>query len=1080
MRTLVPLGATSLLISILLAAFPAPSVAADGEARTAAPGDVVISEITHGGPGGPGGAFFELHNTSAASVSLRGWSVFRCDEDGLRAKASNPETPLDQIILESGERFVVAQMTAHLAEPPDAVFSQAMSTRGLGLVLVGPDGEVADDVAAYPSGGRESGLSECGDVDVPVALAWSLGESWQRTADGTWIRGPATPGAPPSGEGTRRAPAVEISEIAAAGPGGHGDDVVELHNAGEAPVDVGGWRLYRCTALGEASGDTLQHLFAPGRSIGAGERVLIAGPEYPGTPDIRTDISLADLVSGALLVDDDGRRVDGVTVSAQHDTACQTGPARLDGILDHRSGQSWQKTPTGDWLVAGRTPGLPNATVDLRQAESPAPPASPGVALSEVATDPALAVPGIRRHAFVELGNYADTAQDISGWRLIACTADGFRAFDDLATVPAGTILAPGETWVAVLAGTDVAGDATFDTPFALHGAGVWVEDDLGRRVDSVGIYHRNEMDESVERVSPCTNGLALATFAPDRLRGETYQRTGFTGSDIQDFVVGVATPGVIDRHPSVEPASLVEDAVRTGLHSVAVPVALAESRSTWREGGSRQGAPAEVRWAFSGSSPAPLATVSADGEVPSDDPDALHGRDDGYDLPYVRFGLALDPGGGEVRWSGRVVGRSAVALSVWQPGDRAWRLLDKGVGDRTAAGAEPDAPVVLSGVVDAAEVSDGAAQILVQVVPRTSTIPAATGLADPQDYDLALSHITDTQYLSESYPEVYAAEIEWILANAESRKIDFAIHTGDLIQSWVDPDQREARARHEFEIASQLQAELDAQVANSVLPGNHDNKRGLTNDLFNEYFGPDRYADAGWYGGSIAPGDNRASWSAFTADGARFVVVSLPYAYGEPEVAWAEDVVAAHPDANVVIATHEHVTPKGHGGPAARSNSSRWLSHADMLWERVIAPNRNVVLVLSGHFHGIGAIVTEDAGGIPGHTVVEAVADYQEFRTPTGERATGFQRLLQIDLAGGMLAVDTFSVTLDASASHPFDYTQFVPDNGTDGIHSNERPWNVLDRGLQNRYTAVDDEFAVPLSLQYPKGVHTAAVTVG
>ncbi|MFB2351318.1 hypothetical protein, partial [Priestia megaterium] len=88
---------------------------------------------------------------------------------------------------------------------------------------------------------------------------------------------------------------------------------------------------------------------------------------------------------------------------------------------------------------------------------------------------------------------------------------------------------------------------------------------------------------------------------------------------------------------------------------------------------------------------------------------------------------------------------------------------------------------------------------------------------------------------------------------------------------------------------------------------------------------------------------------------------------------------VEAHPDFNVIVSTHEHVTPKTLDGPAHRSGASRWVSRGEELWDRVIAPNRNVVLVLSGHFHGIGALVTEDAGGLPGHDVVELLADYQE-----------------------------------------------------------------------------------------------------
>ena len=36
--------------------------------------------------------------------------------------------------------------------------------------------------------------------------------------------------------------------------------------------------------------------------------------------------------------------------------------------------------------------------------------------------------------------------------------------------------------------------------------------------------------------------------------------------------------------------------------------------------------------------------------------------------------------------------------------------------------------------------------------------------------------------------------------------------------------------------------ATVDAAVPNGVTPGNHDNKTGSNNDLFNEFFPPARY----------------------------------------------------------------------------------------------------------------------------------------------------------------------------------------------------------------------------------------------
>ncbi len=207
--------------------------------------------------------------------------------------------------------------------------------------------------------------------------------------------------------------------------------------------------------------------------------------------------------------------------------------------------------------------------------------------------------------------------------------------------------------------------------------------------------------------------------------------------------------------------------------------------------------------------------------------------------------------------------------------------------------------------------------------------------------------------------------------------------------------------------------------------------------------------------------------------------MLSLPYAYGDRELDWAAEVVAEHPDHNVILSTHEHVTPKTVDAAAGRAVASRWTSRAQDLWDRVIAPNRNVVLVLAGHFHGLGKLTTENAGGIPGHTVVELLADYQEFRTHTGERATGFQRLLQLDLASGTVAVDTFSAHLGASASFEYDYRQFVPENGSVTAPSNARPWRIVAAGLQDRYGAEDDEFTASVAFQYAKSVATDSVTV-
>lgn len=1097
---------------------------------------VLINEVANGGASSDSDSFIELRNVGDTDADLTGWRLFRCSAQGLRSNVGRSEGDLTGIVLAPGGILTISKVgmpgRLHITEP--------LALGGYGLYLEGPGGVLVDRVGVYPNEPWPT-TSECTPQsgNLPNVLDFAAGESWQRVAStgdvaADFIVAPSTIDAPNSSAAPEPRPTdVVISELTGAGPAGLDDDFVELQNTSGASVDISGWTLDRCTASGRLRPSTRELVVPGGTRLAPGARYVLGSAGFTGDADARYGTQLGDVEFGVLLRTGGGRLVDRVAVSAYSDSACQSDGAKLAATLDPVAGESWQRTGSV-WIIAPRTPGTRNALTSRSVADErltyadEAEGTDLGVAISEIATDPGtdgMPAGSVQRN-WIELGNYGSTRVDIGGWTLRRCMADGTRALDVQVTVPPGTQLAPGDVYLAARAGTEAAAgaDAVYDTALNFLGAGLWVADARGVRVDSAGIYAANEMDGSNVTASPCTKGIALTTYQPDRMLAQTFQRARFTGVDADDFVVGVATPGLIDRVEWVDPTLRVSGV--SGPSTVGVAAAGAEPRvvagarvrereadsggfetratasrapQPARTGTSSSAArpasiPAEIVAAWGGVSAGDLAAEVGESETALD-PSAPRGIvDTAYGHPYQRLVVDGVREGSVVTWTGSAPTRHEVRLSVWSRdggGAGAWRPL----GGATVP-AHDDGSLTLTGSLRDADLQEGRATLLVQDVAREATIASgpddhagpdgAVGqvqdgmLENPDDYDLAITHITDTQYLSESYPEVYAGLVSWIADNSAEHKIAFASHTGDLVQNWVDPDQSEDRARREFERASAIEGILDeAGVPNSVLPGNHDNKRGVTSELFNEYFPPSRYADEPWYGGSIAPDDNSASYSMFETAGAGFLMLSLPYAYGERELAWAEQVVAAHPDRNVVISTHEHVTPKTLEVGALRSANSRWVSRGQQLWDRVIARNRNVVLVLSGHFHGLGQITTEDAGGIDGHTVVELLADYQEFRTHTGERATGFQRLLQLDLAGGAVAVDTFSVRLDATASYPFDYRQFVPDNGLATTLSNAQPWRIAEAGVQDRYTAADDEFQVRVEFQYEKSVTTVGVAV-
>ena len=1039
---------------------PLPAEARANDAPST--GTVLFNELGNGGPRSDADGFFELRNWGDTAVDLTGWNVYRCSPQGLRANIGRPEGDLHGVVLQPGEIFTVSKV----GMPGDAHVSQPYSINGFGLYLEAPGAVRADSVGVYPNEPWPT-TSECSSgANLPNTLNFALGESWQRIANtgsptNDFIAAAATVGQPNANRSSPRADTgVVISEYAASGASAVDDEFVELLNTTDARIDVGGWQLYRCTASGRLRPDTLQLTLASGSAIGAGERFVIGGPGFTGDADAGYDRELADVTSGVLLQTADARLVDRIATSNYADSACQNDklPATLDFVAD----ESYQLTD-GGFRIAQRTPGRANATRESSVfAEGFAYDARVTVAISEFANDPSRdQLPGGRDpNNYVELANYGEKSVAIGGYTVRRCEESGIRSRAVQATVPAGTVLEPGATFVAARADSAVDGDIGYDTSFNFLGGGVWIADAAGHRVDSVGVYAMNEMDQSLVTPSPCVKGVALATFAPDRVLGETFQRTRFTGVDDDDFVTAPATPGEIDEHEWVDPTLRV---------SASSPL---PAKTVVAEHVVTPGDAAVVLEAYAGVSAAPLAKRVGAAETVLDPAAPAAVDDDAWGYPYQRFvldaaGLAA---GSVVQWTGSTSGRGEIQFSVWDAASSAWRLLDAGTD-------------ALEGSLKKGDLDDGTVTLLAQNGPRTEPTLAAEAdgaLENPDDYDLAISHITDTQYLTETYPAVYAQLASWIADSADDRKIAFATHTGDLVQNWVDPNQDDTRARREFERASAVQGILDdAGVPNSVLPGNHDNKRGVSNDLFNQYFPPSRYDGASTYGGSIAPDDNSANFSTFEQGGARFLMLSLPYAYGDEQIAWASTVVTDHPEYNVVISTHEHVTPKTDLEDAHRSANSRWVSNGQRLWDEVIAPNRNVIVVLSGHFHGIGQIVTENAGGIEGHDVVELLADYQEFRTHTGERATGFQRLLQIDLASQSVAVDTFSVRLDAAASFDYDYQQFRPENGHGGTLTNGRPWRIVEAGVQNRYTAADDEFGASVGFQYAKRVDTSAITV-
>jgi hypothetical protein len=237
--------------------------------------------------------------------------------------------------------------------------------------------------------------------------------------------------------------------------------------------------------------------------------------------------------------------------------------------------------------------------------------------------------------------------------------------------------------------------------------------------------------------------------------------------------------------------------------------------------------------------------------------------------------------------------------------------------------------------------------------------------------------------------------------------------------------------------------------------------------DNFRSVFGAESEFFAGkpWYVAHRAGGASSAQ--TFTAGGYTFLHLALEMAPGDAVLAWAREVIAAHPGLPTIVTTHDYLDPQG------RRRASPIIDlpsvdpedgSAEKMWEELIAPSAQIFLVLCGHHHGVATRIDRNEAD---QEVVQLLADYQS-RGQTSLEADvprhpllgrpegigdGWLRLLTFDTTEEtpLLRVRTFSPHYDAWAEELETYaTWYKPD---------ERP------DLDDAAFVAKDAFTLPLT---------------
>ncbi|GAA2367174.1 hypothetical protein GCM10010432_24860 [Catellatospora methionotrophica] len=258
---------------------------------------------------------------------------------------------------------------------------------------------------------------------------------------------------------------------------------------------------------------------------------------------------------------------------------------------------------------------------------------------------------------------------------------------------------------------------------------------------------------------------------------------------------------------------------------------------------------------------------------------------------------------------------------------------------------------------------------------------------------NFTLVMLPDTQYASEYWPEVFRSQMQWVDTQQAARNIEYVLHVGDV----VDNSDQLAQWNNS---KSAMGLPTD-DVPYIIAPGNHDLDPGTasttrTTTRYNTHYPRSTFTGLPSFGGTYPAAKNDNTYHTFTAGGADWLVLALKYAPSAAEIAWANQVVAAHPGHNAILVTHAY-----QNGNTKDTNGTR-------LWNELVSRHANFRFTFSGHYHNAGRITQQ---GIHGNTVHQIQADYQN---NSSRDPNSYLRVLTYNPTADSLDVKTYSPFLN------------------------------------------------------------------
>lgn len=292
---------------------------------------------------------------------------------------------------------------------------------------------------------------------------------------------------------------------------------------------------------------------------------------------------------------------------------------------------------------------------------------------------------------------------------------------------------------------------------------------------------------------------------------------------------------------------------------------------------------------------------------------------------------------------------------------------------------------------------------VVLSIAPLLAALLGVSPLHAQSAGDFTVVVLPDTQFYSQTYPQIFDSQTQWVANNAAAQNIQLVIGVGDIVNVSTSATQW-ANANHSAGILDQ------AHVPYAFAIGNHDYDTlpptSRTATIFNQYFGPSRYAGAAYYGASNYPaGSNENFYETFTWGGKSYLILVLEFVPRDSALAWAKSVLDANTDKEVFVDTHSYLYSDNTTVDQCDTGDMIGDNYGAMQWSKLISQYPNISVVVSGHITNQFNARRSDVG-VGGNFVHQIFANWQTWTNG----GNGYLRIMHFSPSNNTISVQTYS----------------------------------------------------------------------